>query len=365
GATDVIEEVEEVGSESESEESEESESEEEEDDDKEDAEETEGSESDAEESSEEQAVSEEEGAETEVSEEEVGEEEGEIIPLGPIPDDDDDDEEFVESADEMEQPTDDEEEEIGGYSSGSSGVTTRRRKPSRLRHSLRSADLSSQSGSSDSEPAIGVRIKRRRLVRGSATPNDSDHHHTTQEQQTKLEVPLRATNGNALSRVMHDDVGSVNGNSSDNARALKAEQERAPRGRKRKIAPSLISLTVDNPNDSEAAMSPARAASPPPIIDKPREERSYKEFFPDLAINIPLIVQFNRATPVVAPAPAPAPAVDAVGDEKDRSDVVMIDQQLKMTIDGGESSALSSVPTTPLSSHMTMSALSEVLTDEA
>ncbi|KAJ2559553.1 hypothetical protein GGH95_004928, partial [Coemansia sp. RSA 1836] len=54
---------------------------------------------------------------------------------------------------------------------------------------------------------------------------------------------------------------------------------------RRKLAP----LLVDTHHDLESPMT-----SPPPIIDKPREERSYREFYPDMITCLALPVVLSR-----------------------------------------------------------------------
>ncbi|KAJ2793620.1 hypothetical protein H4R20_006488, partial [Coemansia guatemalensis] len=68
----------------------------------------------------------------------------------------------------------------------------------------------------------------------------------------------------------------------------------SPVARKRKIAPALLTTTLADSNDTESAQQ-EMVISSPPVIDKPREERSYKEFFPDLNVHMPLTVQMVRS----------------------------------------------------------------------
>ncbi|KAJ2449749.1 hypothetical protein EV183_004716 [Coemansia sp. RSA 2336] len=77
--------------------------------------------------------------------------------------------------------------------------------------------------------------------------------------------------------------------------AIMANEQRSPTAARRKIAPSLVAALADpntesaNNTEAEIPVSPL----PTPIMDKPREERSYREFFPDLNIHVPLAVQFT------------------------------------------------------------------------
>ncbi|KAI8320335.1 hypothetical protein GQ54DRAFT_263738, partial [Martensiomyces pterosporus] len=121
-----------------------------------------------------------------------------------------------------------------------------------------------------------------------------------------------------------------------------------PKTARRKVAPSLIS-NLPEPETESAATSPP-PPTPPAIIDKPREERSYKEFFPDLNLCAPLAVQRT--------GPQPLKEEPRAEGELDTED---LDKRLLNSnpADGGESSALSSVLLTPLSSQPTTSALSE------
>ncbi|KAJ2827115.1 hypothetical protein IWW50_002048 [Coemansia erecta] len=66
----------------------------------------------------------------------------------------------------------------------------------------------------------------------------------------------------------------------------------SPTQARRKVAPSLVAALAD-PGTESATTEPDMPVSPPPVIDKPREERSYKEFFPDLNVHMPLAVQFT------------------------------------------------------------------------
>ncbi|KAI9468386.1 hypothetical protein BX667DRAFT_503411 [Coemansia mojavensis] len=78
--------------------------------------------------------------------------------------------------------------------------------------------------------------------------------------------------------------------------AIMANEQRSPTAARRKIAPSLVAALADpntesaNNTEAELPVSPL----PTPIMDKPREERSYKEFFPDLNVHVPLAVQFTN-----------------------------------------------------------------------
>ncbi|KAJ2850125.1 hypothetical protein IWW36_002124 [Coemansia brasiliensis] len=78
--------------------------------------------------------------------------------------------------------------------------------------------------------------------------------------------------------------------------AIAASEQRSPTTVRRKVAPSLVAALADpstesaNNTEAELPVSPL----PTPIMDKPREERSYKEFFPDLNVHIPLTVQFTN-----------------------------------------------------------------------
>ncbi|KAJ2311588.1 hypothetical protein IWW54_002559 [Coemansia sp. RSA 2705] len=58
---------------------------------------------------------------------------------------------------------------------------------------------------------------------------------------------------------------------------------------RRRVAPSLVAALADP--GTESAGTEADVATAPTIIDKPREERSYREFFPDLNVHVPLTVQ--------------------------------------------------------------------------
>ncbi|KAJ1730101.1 hypothetical protein LPJ61_003199 [Coemansia biformis] len=55
---------------------------------------------------------------------------------------------------------------------------------------------------------------------------------------------------------------------------------------RRRVLPLLV---TGGGSETEGTATPV-VQSPPPIIDKPREERSYKEFFPDLNVHMPLTV---------------------------------------------------------------------------
>ncbi|KAJ2720291.1 hypothetical protein GGI07_004698 [Coemansia sp. Benny D115] len=114
------------------------------------------------------------------------------------------------------------------------------------------------------------------------------------------------------------------GTDSESSSAAPARPER------RKLAPSLVaplpvthvgddgrvsdSPSVRSSRPSSRAVGPAvrqsspplssPLGSPPPVIDKPREERSFREFFPDLNVHAPLAVRLRHAhIPVVSSAP--------------------------------------------------------------
>ncbi|KAJ2575596.1 hypothetical protein GGH19_002865 [Coemansia sp. RSA 1807] len=72
--------------------------------------------------------------------------------------------------------------------------------------------------------------------------------------------------------------------------------QQSPTQTRRKVAPSLVAALAD-PGTESATTEPDGPVSPPPVIDKPREERSYKEFFPDLNVHMPLAVQFTGVEP--------------------------------------------------------------------
>ncbi|KAJ2695804.1 hypothetical protein H4R19_005808, partial [Coemansia spiralis] len=83
---------------------------------------------------------------------------------------------------------------------------------------------------------------------------------------------------------------------------------------RRRVAPVVVAGS-----ETEGTVTPA-VPSPPLIVDKPREERSYKEFFPDLNVHMPLVVQAagaealaagGIATPVSSGSEAAAAAVVA------------------------------------------------------
>ncbi|KAJ2657645.1 hypothetical protein IW148_005064 [Coemansia sp. RSA 1199] len=73
--------------------------------------------------------------------------------------------------------------------------------------------------------------------------------------------------------------------------------QQSPTQTRRKVAPSLVAALADPGTESATTEPDGPVSPPPPVIDKPREERSYKEFFPDLNVHMPLAVQFTGVEP--------------------------------------------------------------------
>ncbi|KAJ2609370.1 hypothetical protein H4S08_004083 [Coemansia sp. RSA 1365] len=139
------------------------------------------------------------------------------------------------------------------------------------RQQLQNGD-SSQLGYASSPTALVSRRQRRRV--------HTDNIHTT-PQRRLLRQQHVGEDGNNSSTT---DVQPLDIQSRQNS-----ETHTSPIARKRNIAPTLLSTAAAD-NDTESAQQEMVIVSPP-VIDKPREERSYKEFFPDLNVHMPLVVQ--------------------------------------------------------------------------
>ncbi|KAJ1882856.1 hypothetical protein H4R99_001976 [Coemansia sp. RSA 1722] len=209
-------------------------------------------------------------------------------------------------------------------------IVTRRRDQKRqlrrLRHELRS---SAGSGSDDSISA-SVQSRLKRSLRHTRATSALD---SAADQRGYASSPTRSPMSRRLRRGHADNVhppsslrkqqlfetpppaDAANATDSDRGVAQSGTETPTANGRRpgrRKIAPALISTTAMEETRSHGTVSAgaspppfALATSPPPVIDKPREERSYREFFPDLNVHAPLVVQLRRETP---PSTASAPA---------------------------------------------------------
>ncbi|KAJ2908436.1 hypothetical protein GGI21_002888, partial [Coemansia aciculifera] len=130
-------------------------------------------------------------------------------------------------------------------------ATTRRRSHGRAQRQQRG--VAEASCGYASSPSTGSR-RRGLLRRGHA---DSLHRPSSLRQQLGEESPAE----------QHSDSDTIG------------------RPARRKLAPLLVDT-----HDLESPMT----SPPPPIIDKPREERSYREFFPDLITCLGLPIVLNR-----------------------------------------------------------------------
>ncbi|KAJ2008588.1 hypothetical protein H4R26_000061 [Coemansia thaxteri] len=109
---------------------------------------------------------------------------------------------------------------------------------------------------------------------------------------------------------------------------------------RRKIAPLLIVEEFES--ESARASSPPMQSPPPTAIDKPREERSFREFFPDLSPAAPLVIELSRR-PASPPAMPSAAILNVAELDKRLADQSLEDQATR----GFES--LASYATSPLS----------------
>ncbi|KAJ1801567.1 hypothetical protein LPJ59_000188 [Coemansia sp. RSA 2399] len=158
----------------------------------------------------------------------------------------------------------------------------------------------------------------RRLRRGRA---DNVHKHSSLRNQMPPESPdVDASNSDDLLS-MTIDTPTRKGTAAG-VGLVARKYEASASGRKR-LAPSLIAsisgsglepgggggrgasllqpplsspLPQSRPQSRQQLVLQETPVSPPPIIDKPREERSYKEFFPDLNVFMSMAVRFHSTT---------------------------------------------------------------------
>ncbi|PIA13111.1 hypothetical protein COEREDRAFT_78156, partial [Coemansia reversa NRRL 1564] len=141
------------------------------------------------------------------------------------------------------------------------------------RQQLQNGDDSSQLGYASSPTALASRRQRQRA--------HTENIHTTPQRR--------------ILRQQHAGEDGDNSSTTDvqtlgiSSRQHSATQT-SPIARKRNIVPALLASAPAENNETESAQQEMVVVSPP-VIDKPREERSYKEFFPDLNVHMPLVVQ--------------------------------------------------------------------------
>ncbi|KAJ2855886.1 hypothetical protein J3B02_001920 [Coemansia erecta] len=225
---------------------------------------------------------------------------------------DEGDEEFVQTESESElEPTDELLEQIQTPPSSDSenSLVTRRR--GGQRRGLRSRADSV----SDASSAVSAQSRLKRSLRQTRAAGMFE---SAVDQRGYASSPTRSVETRRLRRGHADNVHAPSSlrkqqlfetpppkdAQSDCSVALSGAETPTANGRRpgrRKVAPVLVSPPT--------AVASADIASPPPVIDKPREERSYKEFFPDLNVHAPLAVQLRRPTP---PPTASAPAESCV-----------------------------------------------------
>ncbi|KAJ1666249.1 hypothetical protein EV178_002493 [Coemansia sp. RSA 1646] len=237
--------------------------------------------------------------------------------------------------------------------------TTRRR---RVTHGLRDIGSLFDGAAVDqkgyaSSPTTSV---SRRLRKGRA---DNVHRHSSLRNQMPPDSPdLNANNS--------DDYLSMKIDTPSRSAVRLAHRAEAGSSGRKRVAPSLIASISGGGlvPAGEALSSPApprsqsrkqlflpqeTPISPPPIIDKPREERSYKEFFPDFNVFTPMEIRFHGTT-----VDSPSSTTLSPGTQQTQ-------QQLPLTASSAEDtinqslSAASSAPLTSLSSIPPLSAASE------
>ncbi|KAJ1828447.1 hypothetical protein LPJ56_001107 [Coemansia sp. RSA 2599] len=278
----------------------------------------------------------------ESSENEEEEEEEEVLPA--VDTADEGDEEFVQTESESELERNDDEllEHIQTPPSSDSegSVVTRRRDWQRQQRRTRRGLRSNAGSGSDGSTGVSVQSRLKQSLR--KTRVTSSVFESPVDQRGYASSPTRSSVSRRLRRGHADNVhppsslrkqqlfetpppaDSTDVTDSERIVALSGTETPTANGRRpgrRKVAPVLVSTTAAAMSAAEprpfrgtasADASPppfALATSPPPVIDKPREERSYKEFFPDLNVHAPLVVQLKRPTP---PPTASAPAESCV-----------------------------------------------------
>ncbi|KAJ2769736.1 hypothetical protein IWQ57_002977, partial [Coemansia nantahalensis] len=143
--------------------------------------------------------------------------------------------------------------------------------------------LSRRAGA-DSETAVaGGRAAQRRRMRqslGGGGGGDGAGYASSPTESRRLRRG-HADSVHASVRLRATDAAEDHGSSGP-------ETGPDPAGRGRRVVPQL--LVAGAGSETEGTATPV-VPSPPPTVDKPREERSYKEFFPDLNVHMPLVVQ--------------------------------------------------------------------------
>ncbi|KAJ2079734.1 hypothetical protein H4R24_003576 [Coemansia sp. RSA 988] len=202
------------------------------------------------------------------------------------------------SDEDFSQSVSDSDEETDGLVLSTRRVSTRRNGHSPLhpRWRLRRLRQGRQCDVPESPThSIGQQQWRRRLQ------NDNDNSHlgyasspTVSRRQLRHADNLHTTPRRILRHQHLAEDGDISSATDGQALEIKSIQHSAIQSssvtRKRKITPALLTTTLADSNDTESAQ-PEMVISSPPVIDKPREERSYKEFFPDLNVHMPLTVQ--------------------------------------------------------------------------
>ncbi|KAI7822772.1 hypothetical protein BX661DRAFT_187133 [Kickxella alabastrina] len=195
----------------------------------------------------------------------------------------------------------------GSDSEGSAIDRWRCTPQNRLRRSLRGSDMPR----SEDRRATGIQTTpRRQPLRSAKQRRVGGVFDTHGDQQGYVSSPTasaasrRRAHLNRAQQLSVDasPIPAASGNSSDEGLRIRTAQTPKPKAKppgRRKIAPSLVSLDVAKPESDSLYVSPAllSASSPSPVIDKPREERSYREFFPELNVHMPLAIKMKRATP--------------------------------------------------------------------
>ncbi|KAJ2671506.1 hypothetical protein GGI25_005470 [Coemansia spiralis] len=254
---------------------------------------------------------------------------------------DEGDEEFVHSE------SDEDLEDSQGYLSNNGGrrVSMRRGRIAREQTSMRlRKGLRSQQTDASDALSVSERITRRHLRRGSRRATGGFDVGSVDQKgyassPTTGSRRLRRGHADSLHSSLRNQVPDsleTDASNSDECLTMGIDAQRAAaspgstasrRALRRRIVPSLVT-TADN----EMLDTPTRSLSlqqlslidapmsPPPIVDKPREERSYKEFFPDLNVFVPLSVQFHSSSATTPHAqsqqatPTEAVTVDLAGD---------------------------------------------------
>ncbi|KAJ2683864.1 hypothetical protein GGH99_004231 [Coemansia sp. RSA 1285] len=255
-------------------------------------------------------------------------------------------------------------------------LTTRSTRRRRVTHgaiqnirSLFEAPSGDQNGYASSPTASASR----RLLRRGHT--DNVHRHSSLRNQMPQDASDVDTSNSDGFLSMKIDSPSNNRRS---ARGLTHKAEDITTPSRKRIAPALISPVADQElahggalsalspprpqsRQQRVAMLPETPISPPPIIDKPREERSYKEFFPDLNVFAPMAVRCHSAN---VPPPSSTTLSPPIQQKQQQQQPTPLTASSAEDTNNRSLSAVSSAPLTSLSSMPAQSTFSETLVQE-